>query len=276
MKILTLNAHAWAEENQLNKISQLAEFINTHQFDIISMQEVNQPIQEEALTAAELEHYFRIDSDTVVKKDNYAYVLLTQLSETYYWTWIPTHVGFRTYDEGLAILSRTPITQAFGEYVSHIQDYNNYRTRKIVGIQTVADGEEAWFVNGHYNWWDDDQEPFKGQWDLTESKLAPYMNEPLYMMGDFNNVAEIREQGYDYMMSHGWHDLYTMAKQKDDGATVVKAIAGWANNSQPLRIDYIFSNRPVQAKSSTVVLNGKNGPVVSDHYGVAVEIDMNN
>ncbi|MCM3175709.1 endonuclease/exonuclease/phosphatase family protein [Paenibacillus sp. MER 99-2] len=276
MKILTLNAHAWAEENQLNKISQLAEFINTHQFDIISMQEVNQPIQEEALTAAELEHYFRIDSDTVVKKDNYAYVLLTQLSETYYWTWIPTHVGFRTYDEGLAILSRTPITQAFGEYVSHMQDYNNYRTRKIVGIQTVADGEEAWFVNGHYNWWDDDQEPFKGQWDLTESKLAPYMNEPLYMMGDFNNVAEIREQGYDYMMSHGWHDLYTMAKQKDDGATVVKAIAGWANNSQPLRIDYIFSNRPVQAKSSTVVLNGKNGPVVSDHYGVAVEIDMNN
>ncbi|WP_145409824.1 endonuclease/exonuclease/phosphatase family protein [Paenibacillus xylanexedens] len=276
MKILTLNAHAWAEENQLNKISQLADFINTHQFDIISMQEVNQPIQEEALTAAELEHYFRIDSDTVVKKDNYAYVLLTQLSETYYWTWIPTHVGFRTYDEGLAILSRTPITQAFGEYVSHMQDYNNYRTRKIVGIQTVADGEEAWFVNGHYNWWDDDQEPFKGQWDLTESKLAPYMNEPLYMMGDFNNVAEIREQGYDYMMSHGWHDLYTMAKQKDDGATVVKAIAGWANNSQPLRIDYIFSNRPVQAKSSTVVLNGKNGPVVSDHYGVAVEIDMNN
>lgn len=276
MKILTLNAHAWAEENQLHKISQLADFINTHQFDIISMQEVNQPIQEEALTAAELEHYFRIDSDTVVKKDNYAYVLLTQLSETYYWTWIPTHVGFRTYDEGLAILSRTPITQAFGEYVSHMQDYNNYRTRKIVGIQTVADGEEAWFVNGHYNWWDDDQEPFKGQWDLTESKLAPYMNEPLYMMGDFNNVAEIREQGYDYMMSHGWHDLYTMAKQKDDGATVVKAIAGWANNSQPLRIDYIFSNRPVQAKSSTVVLNGKNGPVVSDHYGVAVEIDMNN
>lgn len=276
MKILTLNAHAWAEENQLHKISQLADFINTHQFDIISMQEVNQPIQEEALTAAELEHYFRIDSDTVVKKDNYAYVLLTQLSETYYWTWIPTHVGFRTYDEGLAILSRTPITQAFGEYVSHMQDYNNYRTRKIVGIQTVADGEEAWFVNGHYNWWDDDQEPFKGQWDLTESKLAPYMNEPLYIMGDFNNVAEIREQGYDYMMSHGWYDLYTMAKQKDDGATVVKAIAGWANNSQPLRIDYIFSNRPVQAKSSTVVLNGKNGPVVSDHYGVAVEIDKNN
>ena len=46
MKILTLNTHAWAEEDQLNKISQLADFINTHQFDVISMQEVNQSMQE--------------------------------------------------------------------------------------------------------------------------------------------------------------------------------------------------------------------------------------
>ena len=35
--------------------------------------------------------------------------------------------------------------------------------------------------------------------------------------GDFNNVAEIRGQGYDYMMEHGWNDLYTTAKQKTTG-----------------------------------------------------------
>ncbi|WP_366291597.1 endonuclease/exonuclease/phosphatase family protein [Paenibacillus sp. AN1007] len=272
MKILTLNVHAWAEEDQLNKISQLADFINTHQFDVISMQEVNQSIQEMALPHEELQTFTATEADVTIKKDNYAHVLLQQLTETYYWTWIPTHIGFRTYDEGLAILSRTPIKRSFGEYVSHMRDYNNYRTRKIVGIETVVQGEAAWFVNGHFNWWDDAQEPFKGQWDLTESKLAPYMDQPLYLMGDFNNVAEIRGEGYDYMMEHGWNDLYTTAKQKDDGATVVKAIAGWANNEQPLRIDYIFSNRPVQAQSSNVVLNGKKGPVVSDHFGVAVEI----
>lgn len=272
MKILTLNTHAWAEENQLNKISQLADFINTHQFDVISMQEVNQSMQEAALSEEELKMYYVTESDAVIKKDNYAYVLLQQLTEQYYWTWIPAHVGFQKYDEGLAILSRTPIKQAFGEYVSYMRDYNNYRTRKIVGIQTVVQGEATWFVNGHYNWWDDAQEPFKGQWELTESKLAPYMDQPLYIMGDFNNVAEVRDEGYDYMMSKGWNDLYTTALQKDEGATVVKAIAGWADNKRDLRIDYIFSNRPIQAKSSTVVLNGKNGPVVSDHFGVAVEI----
>ncbi|WP_145414918.1 endonuclease/exonuclease/phosphatase family protein [Paenibacillus xylanexedens] len=274
MKILTLNVHAWAEENQRYKISQLADFINTHQFDIVSMQEVNQPIQETALTQEELQTYTATEADVTIKKDNYAHVLLQQLTETYYWTWIPTHIGFRTYDEGLAILSRTPITRTFGEYVSHMRDYDNYRTRKIVGIETTPEGESTstWFVNGHYNWWDDAQEPFKGQWDLTERVLAPYMHQPLYLMGDFNNVAEIRGQGYDYMVEHGWNDLYTTARQKDDGATVVKAIAGWANNEQPLRIDYIFSNRPIQAQTSNVVLNGKNGPVVSDHFGVAVEI----
>lgn len=272
MKILTLNVHAWAEEDQRNKISQLADFINTHQFDIISMQEVNQSIQETALSQEELQTYTATEADVTIKKDNYAHVLLQQLTETYYWTWIPTHVGFRIYDEGLAILSRTPITRSFAEYVSHMRDYNNYRTRKIVGIETVIQGIATWFVNGHFNWWNDAQEPFQGQWDLTEGKLAPYMDQPLYLMGDFNNVAEIRGEGYDYMMKHGWNDLYTTAKRKDDGATVVKAIAGWADNERPLRIDYIFSNRPVQAQSSHVVLNGKNGPIVSDHFGVAVEI----
>ncbi|WP_157794038.1 hypothetical protein [Paenibacillus donghaensis] len=69
-----------------------------------------------------------------------------------------------------------------------------------------------------------------------------------------------------------WFDLYSTALSKDDGATVVKAIGDWKDNSQPLRIDYIFANHLVNAKSSTVVLNGTNGPVVSDHYGVAVEI----
>lgn len=83
-----------------------------------------------------------------------------------------------------------------------------------MGIQTAVQGEATWFVNGHYNWWDDEQEPFKGQWELTESKLAPYMDQPLYIMGDFNNVAEVRGEGYDYMMSKGWNDLYTTAEQR--------------------------------------------------------------
>lgn len=68
MQILTLNTHAWAEEDQLNKISQLADFINTHQFDVISMQEVNQSMQEAALSEEELKMYYATESDAVIKK----------------------------------------------------------------------------------------------------------------------------------------------------------------------------------------------------------------
>ena len=91
MKILTLNTHAWAEEDQLNKISQLADFINTHQFDVISMQEVNQSIEESALSAEHLQHFISTDPDAVIKRQLRScladaadrYLLLDMGSNTY-------------------------------------------------------------------------------------------------------------------------------------------------------------------------------------------------
>ncbi|MGF7049641.1 maltose 6'-phosphate phosphatase [Paenibacillus sp. DS2015] len=271
MRILTLNTHSWQENDQLDKISQLANFINEQQFDVISLQEVNQSMDETEVPLVELGNYVQTEREVVIKRDNFAYLLLQQLSVTYYWTWVPVHVGFVKYDEGLAILTRTPMTDTMSEYVSVIRDYENYRTRKIIGAQIVVNGENTWFVNGHYGWWHD-TEPFRGQWDLTDLKIAPYRACPIFIMGDFNNVAEIGEEGYDYVVSKGWHDLYLSAEVRDEGSTVVKAIAGWEHNKQNLRIDYIFASVPVQVKSSTVALNGTNGPVVSDHYGVAVEL----
>lgn len=272
LKLLTLNTHAWLEEQQMEKITQLAAFINEREFDVIALQEVNQSIMETAVSPERLTHYVCADQEAVIKQDNYAYVLLQQLSASYYWTWVPVHVGYGKYDEGVAILSRTPITDTISDYVSVVRDYANYRTRKVVGIKTSAADGEAWFVSGHFGWWHDEEEPFQAQWDRTESVLTRCGTTRVFAMGDFNNAAGVREEGYDYVLGKGWHDLYSDAMVRDEGDTVVKAIAGWENNQTQLRIDYIFSNTRVQAQSSTVVLNGKNGAVVSDHFGVAVEI----
>ena len=38
MKILTLNVHAWIEENQLEKIDILAKTIEENQYDVIALQ----------------------------------------------------------------------------------------------------------------------------------------------------------------------------------------------------------------------------------------------
>ncbi|WP_046216214.1 endonuclease/exonuclease/phosphatase family protein [Paenibacillus wulumuqiensis] len=275
MKLLTLNTHAWHEENQLEKIGQLAAFINEQQFDIIAMQEVNQLAAEEVVAEHDLGRYYTADPETIIRRDNYAYVLLQQLDVDYYWTWIPVHsASQRKLDEGLAILSRTPLTDHMYGHVSQLQDYNNSKTRKILAVQTEQSGQPVWLVNGHFGWWNDEIEPFRQQWDEAEKLLEPYQDQLLFFLGDFNNVAEIRGEGYDYMMKQIWHDTYTAASVKDDGHTVVKSIAGWEGNARNLRIDYIYANRPVQVQSSHVALNGVNGAVVSDHFGVMAVVDI--
>lgn len=271
MNLFTLNTHAWMEEDQLRKISQLAGFIDEQNFDIIALQEVNQSLKESSVSLTDLTHFHRIDENSVIKADNYAYVLHKQLGIKYYWTYIPVHLGFGRYDEGLAILSRTPILDAFAAYVSDIRDYDNYRTRKLLAIKTAVSGQETWFINGHFGWWED-EDPFKAQWDRSLDLLGRIGDRAAFIMGDFNNPAHREGEGYDYVTGSGWHDCYIMALEKDEGFTVVKAIAGWENSTENLRIDYVFSNRRLPVQSARVVLDGKHGPVVSDHFGLAVQI----
>ena len=42
MKLLTINVHAWIEENQDEKMETLAKVIAEKDYDVIAMQEVNQ------------------------------------------------------------------------------------------------------------------------------------------------------------------------------------------------------------------------------------------
>ena len=63
------------------------------------------------------------------------------------------------------------------------------------------------------------------------------------------------------------------------GATVEEEIDGWRDGEgggavkDAKRLDYIFCNTQKKVKSSKVVCNGKNYPVVSDHYGVMIEVE---
>lgn len=46
-------------------------------------------------------------------------------------------------------------------------------------------------------------------------------------MGDFNNNALIRNEGYYYLISKGLIDTYCNAKIKDSGIIIRGEIAGW-------------------------------------------------
>ena len=89
---------------------------------------------------------------------------------------------------------------------------------------------------------------------------------------DFNTDAISDPVSYQKIKCLGLLDTFDIAEQKDSGITVEKAIDGWNGHSEEKRLDYIFLNQPKQVLSSQVIFNGKNKPVVSDHFGLDVEL----
>ena len=263
MKLLTLNCHSWQEENQIAKIKILAKTIQEKSYDVIALQEVSQLMNEQII-------------DGNIKKGNFGLVLLNELQKlgvtNYQLVWDFSHIGYDIYEEGLAILTKHPILETYSFFVSENKDTNYWKTRKIVGANISYHDKPIASYSCHLGWWHDEEEPCKFQMDSLLQKLD--RSHPYFLMGDFNNSADIRDEGYDYLLSNGLYDTYKLAEDKDSGITVKGKIAGWDENKQDLRIDLILSSDEVKVLSSKVIFNGEHKPVVSDHYGVETEISM--
>ncbi|MBQ7923213.1 MAG: endonuclease/exonuclease/phosphatase family protein [Clostridia bacterium] len=270
MKLLTLNTHSLIEENYPAKLREFVKMIAAEMPDIIALQEVNQSMDSSTVDTAILSGYWPC-TDTVIREDNHVYNMVRLLAEagvSYRWTWLPVKIGYGRYDEGLALLSLHPILETDTATVSRTDDYTDWRTRKIVGIRTEKKPDE-WFYSVHYSWWNDSAEPFEPQWQKTLSHLKK--NAGIWLMGDFNNPAEVRGEGYDLVQASGWRDSYTEAFVKDDGITVNHRIAGWEDHKDGIRIDQMWHSHPVSVTRSFVICSGAWYPVVSDHFGVMVE-----
>lgn len=268
MKLLTINTHSLIEENYEKKLRSFVNTILIEKPDIIAMQEVNQSC-DAALFSGDAKGFVECNSEALLREDNHALraaKLLYEAGMEYFWTWLPIKTGYEKYDEGLAVFSRRPIEETDGVLVSTCNDYNNWKRRKILGIRS---GDE-WFYTVHMGWWNDEEEPFIKQWERLSSHLQERPN--VWLMGDFNSRADIRNEGYDCISSSGWIDTYSIAKEKDDGFTVTKKIDGWNDSTEQMRIDYIWSSRVVPIKSSRVIFNDINGDVISDHFGVIVTV----
>lgn len=270
--MLTLNTHSLIEQNYEEKLVYFVNAIVKYEPDIIALQEVNQTSDESSLSDKFLTGYTQCQSAVPLKKDNHAYRVVKLLLEkniNYYWTWLPIKNGYDKYDEGLAILSKKEILETDTVLVSCINDYNNWKTRKILGIYS---GDE-WFYSVHLGWWDDKSDPFSDQWSRLSKRLTGKEN--VWLMGDFNNCAEIRNEGYDLIKKSGWQDTFEIAREKDDGITVGTVIDGWKDkitDTNGMRIDFIWTNSENIIERTNVIFNGKNEPVISDHYGVMITV----
>lgn len=261
MKLLTLNCHSWQEDNQHEKIKTIAETIASNDYDVIALQEVSQHIESPIVHGAN-------------REDNFALLLVEELRKLgaadYTFTWDFSHIGYDVYEEGLAILTKHKIEEEYSFFITRNQDQSYWKSRKIVGAKINVNEQPVSFYSCHLGWWHDEEEPFIEQADSLLDQVKKDV--PFFLMGDFNNAAAVPGEGYEYLLKKGLFDTYDLAADKDAGVTIAGEIAGWENNKQDLRIDLILAGQLVDTKYSRVIFNRENKPVVSDHYGVEVEI----
>lgn len=260
MKFLTINVHGWQEENQLEKIKQLATFIHMNRYDAVALQEVSQ----------------HRDSEIAYKNirtDNYGLLLNKELaklgSTDYELFWDISHYGFEVYEEGLALLVRHPNEKVESFYITDATSIDHWKSRKIVGGTWNIDGQSLSLYTCHLGWWDDKDEDYKIKVDRL-LKVAEKDQHPLLLLGDFNVADHIKGEGYDYLLSKGLYDTHQLADKQFGESTIIGDIAGWDGNKRDLKIDYIFANWQADVKESRIVFNGVNGPVISDHFGIEV------
>ncbi len=274
MKLMTLNTHSLVETDYPTKLDAFVTAISECLPDIIALQEANQTAAMPSLTGTALEN-FTFCAGLPVKEDNHVYHAvknLHQMGIVYHWTWLGMKLGYGRYDEGIAVMSRSRILEAKACRISRIDDYHNWKTRKIIGIRTEA-SPDTWFFSVHFGWWNDPEEPFQEQWKRTAEVLP--RGKEIWLMGDFNNPAGVRNEGYDLMIKDGWYDSYSLAEDRDNGITVEKVIDGWkgrTDSTAGMRIDQLWCNKRPRILNSQVIFNGKNKAVISDHYGVLIEV----
>lgn len=265
MKLLTLNTHSWIEKDPIDKLQYIAKVIYEEGIDIVALQEINQKIESKLI-------------DNILREDNFGYLLLKELKEKYgveyQYRWDYHHIGYDIYEEGTALLVKGKVLESFGEYIGNINDPTYWKTRKYTRMTTEIDGEICDVYSCHMGWWNDEENSFQDQLDDIIERIGERKNK-IFLMGDLNNVAEVRGEGYDYLLEKGLYDTYTLAQDKDNGITVGGVIDGWKDKKdgdKAKRIDFIFTNKEIRVKSSKVIFNGKNRDVVSDHFGVMIEI----
>lgn len=263
MKLMTLNCHSWQEENQISKLKYLAAVIIKENYDVVALQEVSQ-----------LRFSKKIYKD--IREDNFLHLLsleLKKLGGNYFYRWDFSHISYDNYEEGVGILFKGKIVEKSGGFLGSIKDTNFWKTRKFSRVSIEVNEEIIDFYSCHMGWWKDEENSFEKQADHL-IKIIQERNNYCFLMGDFNNDAGKREEGYDYLIKKGLIDTYEIAKKKCCGITVKGIIEGWEKKSlNDKRIDLILTNRETLVEESKVVFNKENYFKISDHFGVSLKVN---
>lgn len=261
MKFITQNLHCFAEENYLEKMERIAQFIVDNSVDIACFQEVAQPT----------ENVF-VDENMHIREGNAALLIrdmiLSRGGDAYEVFYSFAHYYYGEDEEGVAILSRLPIKSWREHVISQEQEFvAERRTAMEVQLET---GVSITSLHLGIATTRNPQSPAVEQFlDLrtkTKGELQLYL-------GDYN-IPDTTD-GYDQIIESGCIDLCGEVSRGDEAfLTTPGAIDGWMNQKGAKRLDYGFANQAVEVKSACVIFDGKKNAVVSDHFGLYFDLAL--
>lgn len=261
MKLLTLNTHSIIDNDYERRVDVFSNAIIRYKPEVIALQEVMQPSNGKEIKNDKI----KVIGEATLKKGNFLDCVIKSLEKhniSYCGAYFTFKRAYNEYDEGLAILSNQNITSVEITQLSDFSDYSNYKTRYALGVRT----HNAWFYSLHFNWENDSDSPFEKEWKSLLEVTSQKKN--VWLMGDFNLTPDSR--GYE-LVTKSYQDTYMLATDIDNGITVSGEIDGWKGKTENKRIDYIFTSKDTEIKSSRVIFNGKNEEIISDHFGIMVE-----
>lgn len=255
LKALILNLHCYQEDNQDDKFTKIANTINELGIDIVCLQEVAE--------------YWRDGQGDW--ESNAAKIINDRLTKPFYIHYDWSHLGFDKYREGVAILSRYPLSEHESQYVSDSHDKYNIHSRKVVkaridipniGFINVFSAHLSWIENGF-------SEQFHRLRAWAEKNNRDNIKATL-LCGDFNITAGTT--GYGLVVdSHEYEDQFLAVNERGIFDKIFRVNdAHWQDLlADDYRIDYIFmhKNSQLKATSAKVIFTDQDYGRVSDHFG---------
>ena len=255
LRVLILNLHCYQEEDQDAKFLQIARAIAELDADVVCLQEV-----------AELWNDGNGDWAS-----NSARIINDRLASPYHLVTDWSHLGFDQYREGVAILSRYPLTKSEARYVSTSQDPYDIHARKVVMAQIKV--PHIGLVNVfsvHLSWWENGfEEQFGKLRAWAKAKCSPQVKATL-LCGDFNVSA--CSQGYRLMTVSGEFEDQFLATALPGDLQHDPRVDDpyWQRQlAEDYRIDFVLmsSDSTLRAVAGRTVFTQQDYGRVSDHNG---------